>query len=80
MTTTTSSNVPTANGAECDNLLQTEDFIKDIKGARYTQGGKYISGHAESYEELETVVARHAQVGGGGEGWNSRMDGRVPGL
>ena len=64
MTTTTSSNVPTANGTQHNNLLQTEYIIKDLKGARYTQGGSYISGYADSYEELETLLIRHAQVGG----------------
>lgn len=80
MATTTSSNVPTTNCTEHNNLLEAEDFIKDIKGARYTQGGRYISGYADSYEELQTVVTRLAQVGGGGEEWRSRIDVRVPGL
>ena len=74
MATSTSSNVPTANGTEPDHFHQTEDFIKDIKGARYTQGGSYVSGYADSYEELQTLVNRHAQVGdrvgrSGTQGW-----------
>ena len=51
-----------------------EDLIKDIKGARYTQGGRYISGYADCYEELQAVLTRLAQVGGR-VGRYSRMEG-----
>lgn len=61
-------------------VLQTEDFIKGIKGARYTQGGRYISGYCESFEELQTLVNRHAQVGGRVGGRGTQGDGRVSGL
>ena len=41
-----------------------EDFFEGIKGARYSHDGQYISGYADSFEELRTVLDRHAQVGG----------------
>ena len=45
-----------------------EDFFEGIKGACYSHYGQYISGYADSFEELLTVLDRHAQVGGRGRG------------
>lgn len=74
--TTTSGSVTAVESTELehDNIPMPEDFIKDIKGAHYSQGGKYISGHADSFEELQTVVNRHAQVGAGEE-WGVDIQG-----
>ena len=70
LTATTSGVVATTDGAEHDgNLYMPEDFFEGIKGARYSHYGQYISGYADSFEELLTVLDRHAQVcvcGGGG--------------
>ena len=46
-----------------------EDFFEGIKGARYSHYGQYISGYADSFEELLTMLDRHAQVGGRGRGY-----------
>ena len=67
LTATTSGVVATTDGAEHDdNLYMPEDFFEGIKGARYSHYGQYISGYADSFEELLTVLDRHAQVGGRG--------------
>ena len=69
LTATTSGVVATADGAEHDdNLYMPEEFFEGIKGARYSHYGQYISGYADSFEELLTVLDRHAQVGGRGRG------------
>ena len=69
LTATTSGVVATTDGAEHDdNLYMPEDFFEGIKGARYSHYGQYISGYADSFEELLTVLERHAQVGGRGRG------------
>ena len=69
LTATTSGVVATTDGAEHDdNLYMPEDFFEGIKGARYSHYGQYISGYADSFEELLTVLDRHAQVGGRGRG------------
>ena len=64
---TTSDNVTAAESIEHD-MSMPEDFFQGIKGAHYSQCGKYITGYAESFKELQTVVDQHAQVGAG-EGW-----------
>lgn len=70
LTATTSGVVATTDGSEHDdNLYMPEDFFEGIKGARYSHYGQYISGYADSFEELLTVLDRHAQVGGRGRGY-----------
>ena len=59
---TTSDNVTAAESIEHD-MSMSEDFFKGIKGAHYSQCGKYITGYADSFEELQAVVVQHAQVG-----------------
>ena len=59
---TTSDNVTAAESIEHD-MSMPEDFFQGIKGAHYSQCGKYITGYADSFEELKTVVDQHAQVG-----------------
>ena len=49
-----------------------KDFFKGIKGARYSHYGQNISGHTDSFEELLTVLDRHAQ--GQGHSWRRRIE------
>ena len=76
LTATTSGVVAPTDGTEHDdNLYMPEDFFEGIKGVRYSHYGQYISGYADTFEELLTVLDRHAQVGGGeGEGRGSTME------
>ena len=57
------------------NLYMPKDFLKGIKGVRYSHYGQYISGYADTFEELLTVLDRHAQVGEGGREGSSRGQG-----
>ena len=76
LTATTSGVVTTTDGAEHDgNLYMPEDFFQGIKGARYSHYGQYISGYADSFEELLTVLDRHAQVCVGGVLTGRRVSG-----
>ena len=76
VTATASGDVATTDGAEHDgNLYMPEDFFEGIKGARYSHYGQYISGYADSFEELQTVLDRHAQVCVGGGGGTHRTKG-----
>ena len=44
-------------------MSMPDDFFWGIKGARYSLDGKHVIGYTDSFEELQTVVNRHAQVG-----------------
>ena len=57
-------NVVTDSVEHDDNLYMPGNFFEGIKGVRYSHYGQYISGYADTFEELLTVLNRHAQVGG----------------
>ena len=50
--------------ATTSGVYMPEDFFEGIKGVRYSHYGQYISGYADTFEELLIVLNRHAQVGG----------------
>ena len=62
--TATTSNVITGTEdlEHDDSIYMPEEFLDGIKGPRSTVHGQYISGYADNFEELVTVLDKHAHV------------------
>lgn len=64
--TATTSNVITGTEdlEHDDSIYMPEEFLDGIKGPRSTVHGQYISGYADNFEELVTVLDKHAHITG----------------